>query len=149
MSQPSQVPPEQPTFDQAITQRLREAALDVLSAHPELRSVCVAFDYKGMLNDAKIVGGLWIGANGPVNELAAVFGSINQTLKLLEQQCSTAYAVVQHLRDQAGVLGKEIESRHATLQEVEAKIAQVRFDGSAGGRGSSEAEGHQGLPVRP
>ena len=84
MSNPPGPPPEEQgndssgrprlTFDEALCQKFRQLTNDCFNRHPELRSVVVVFDYNGGLNDAQVAKGLWLGENGAVKDIAAIFG---------------------------------------------------------------------------
>ena len=79
-------PQEQRTnvpFNIDILNHFRALAAEMLTQHPELRSVCLTLDFKGSLNTAKIDNALWLGETGAVERIDAIMGSIDQTLNLL------------------------------------------------------------------
>lgn len=109
--------PQRKPFDQAVADELKEAILGVLVRHPEVRSVAVAIDYKGRLNDAPINHGIWIGEGGRVERPDAVFGSLFQTLKLLEEMFARALALGSGLRDAVTALMAEVKRHDEEIQQ--------------------------------
>ncbi|MCI0421518.1 MAG: hypothetical protein L0312_20215 [Acidobacteria bacterium] len=142
MNEPEPRPVEQPLpFDAAACERIRNCFAEVLLRHPEVRSLSATIDYYGALNDAKINHGVWIGANGAVEQPDAIFGSLFQTLKILNIQLERGLALTEHLREQAQVLGAEVVKRHEELKgSGGARGTQV--EPSAGPPSTSGAETH-------
>jgi hypothetical protein len=136
-SQPEQTP--RPTFDAAICELLRSAALDILSRYPEARSIAAVVDFHGALNDAEVNKGIWLGENGPVKNPAEIFGSIFQTLRLLESQVGRAVELVQQLKDHAELLGSEVVKRSEELKQIEEAI-RSRRTGSAAAEGRADSQ---------
>lgn len=116
------------TFDQAICLRFRETIHHAFVAHPELRSVAVVFDYAGSLNDARVDKAIWLGPDGAVQSLAGVFGSIQNTLSLLDAQMTRAAAAEQQMRERVSILGAEAKSKHEELQKLERKKAALEAE---------------------
>lgn len=101
----------------------------VLATVPEIRSVAVIFDYFGSLNDAEISKGLWLGRKDPL-PLDAVFGSLMQTQRVLEEQTIHAFGQLQALR--TAVIA-ETENLHTILtQKAEALSGEASATGSDG-----------------
>ena len=106
------------TFDQAVTAELKTACQDIMLRHPEVGDLAVAINWKGNLNDAAIHHGLWIGRNGQVADLAGIFGSSGQAIKLLQTMLERAFNSYQSLRATSLKLGEII---HEQQKEVEAR----------------------------
>lgn len=101
----------------------------VLATVPEIRSVVVVFDYFGALNDAEISKGLWLGRKDPL-PLDAVFGSLMQTQRVLEEQTIHAFGQLQALRAAVVV---ETDNLHTILkQKAEALSGEASAAGSDG-----------------
>ncbi len=127
------------TFDVAVCLKLRRAFAEILAAHPEVRSLACSVDWNGPLNEANVMHGVWLGEDGIVSRPDAVFGSIAQTMRILDTQFTRAVELNNHLREQLAVLAteatkrneevqrldKEIEARRALLEEVQEKEANV------------------------
>lgn len=141
-NQPDQPEPTpRPTFDAAICEELRATALNILSRYPEARSIAAVVDFHGALNDAEVNKGIWLGENGPVKNPAEIFGSIFQTLRLLESQVGRAVELVQQLKDHAELLGSEVVKRSEELKQLEEEIRSRRTGLAAtDGRTASQEE---------
>lgn len=113
---PSQ--PERLTFDLAICEKLKQAAMQVLASHPEVRTVACVVDYYGDLNDADVQFGIWLGEHGTVMAPDQALGSMFATLKLWNQQFQTAVQLAANMRQKIEVLGAEINNRYAELQKL-------------------------------
>ena len=147
MEQPTQE--KKPTFDVAVCERLRHAIVDVLAGFPEVRSIACSVDYHGSLNDADINKGIWLGEGGPVTAPDAIFGSVFQTLRILETQCARALQLMESMRENVEVLGSEAVKRHEEIQrldaQIEARKEQLRGLGAAApAAGQEEAQEGQG-----
>lgn len=110
--------PERPTFDLAIAEKLRDAAVKVLTDHPEVRTVACIVDYHGNLNDADIQFGVWLGEDGTIMKPDQALGSMFATLKLFHQQLQTSVQLSVNMRRTLEVLGTEINKRYAELQKL-------------------------------
>jgi hypothetical protein len=136
---PNGPPPEEKgkaqTFDQAALARMRAAASEVLAVHPEVRSVIVVLDYKGPLNDAPIDKALWIGENGAVTGLDAMFGSAANLMRVMQHVFGSIDQRGQAMREEAQVLGNELVKRRQQLeQHTKSTKAAVAPDGDVGKR---------------
>lgn len=104
-----------PMFDEKVCETMGAAIKAVLAGTPEVRSIAVAVDYHGDLNDAKVGNAVWMGRRGAVQRPDEVFGSLMCTLRLAETMLARAYEVVGRLREQAQVLvqvaAREAEKR--------------------------------------
>lgn len=110
-------------FADEIADKLRRCAAEIFLQHPEARSLAMAIDYHGALNDAKIASGVWVErGNVAVQNPAAVFGSLMQTLKLLEMQFERALNQVTSLRADVESLMQE-KLDHATRRSEDAPPA--------------------------
>ena len=122
MTEPAAPPPEEKvqrqSFDTVAVATMQAAAVAVLSQHPEVRSVVVVLDYHGELNEAKVNRALWIGENGPVTSLPALFGSVNVTLRTLDFMFRRISETEQNLRERAQVLGAEVVKRQKELNAI-------------------------------
>ena len=117
-------------FDVKAQEPLRAAIQEVLATVPEVRSVVVVLDYFGPLNDAEISKGLWIGRKEPL-PLDAVFGSLMQTQRVVEEQTIHAFGQLQALKS---AVMRETESLHAILKQKEQALSGEAP--STGGDGS-------------
>ncbi len=133
------------SFEQKILAEFRVTAFERFAAHPELRSVVVVLDYAGALNDAPIDKALWIGKDGPINNIAAVLGSLDNVIATLEPMFARAITLNRNLRDQATVLGTELIKRRKELDELTAAIAAAK--NAATVQPSSDSGGGNLLPV--
>jgi len=86
------------TFDKAATGRLAQAANEVIAAHPEVRSVVVAIDYRGNLNTAAVDRVVWLGDKGQVIAPDAVIGSLQAVITATQFIVERAVIVEQSLR---------------------------------------------------
>lgn len=111
--------------------------------HPEVKTLGIAICWNGNLNDAKIVHGVWLGAEGPVLTPDGVIGSVFQALKLLDEQVGRSHELIEHMRDQALAIGQEAAKKHEELETLEAKIAR-RKEELAGLGGCAQAPGDVG-----
>ena len=114
------------TFDMKVCERVRRCFAETLAAHPEVRRLACSIDWSGDLNDAKIMHGVWLGASGIVAAPDAVYGSITQTLRMLDIQCSRALELNQHLREQCSVLATEVINRNGEIERLDKEIATRR-----------------------
>lgn len=121
-------PEPRPPFDVAVIDRLQAAVRDVLLNHPEVAAVAASVVWGGNLNDADITHGVWLGADGPVSTPAGIYGSIQQTMKMLGVQFGRAEQYAEHLQDQARVLGAEAIAKHEELQALQAQIEEARAE---------------------
>jgi hypothetical protein len=119
-------PPAPLPFDQAVAEEVRAALADVFLRHPELKAVGVAFSWAGSLNDAQILHGVWLGPTGRVNTLEGIFGSVAQTMKLLDQQMTSAYEAQAQMRNHATKAGQEAVTRHEEIQRLDQEIEARR-----------------------
>lgn len=115
---PTTEQPERLTFDQAIAEKLKQAATLILAEHPEVRTVACVVDYYGELNDANVQFGVWLGENGTVMSPDQAVGSLFATLKLAHQQLQVAVQIASNMREKIVVLGAEINKRYAELQQL-------------------------------
>lgn len=130
MTQPA-TPAETPakreeTFDVKICERLRQTFAEIFVAHPEVRSLACSIDWFGALNDANIMHGVWLGDVGIVAAPDAVFGSIMQSLRMLDSQCTRALELNQHLREQCSILATEVVNKNAEVKKLDEEIAARR-----------------------
>lgn len=137
----SQAQEKKPPFDVAVCESLRHAITNVLAGFPEVRSIAVSVDYHGALNDADINKGIWLGEAGPVTSPDAIFGSVFQTLRMLETQCGRALQLMEQMRENVEVLGAEALKRHEEIQRLDQEIA--RKTAQAGGSGTSTVAARQ------
>lgn len=72
-------------FDTAVTTRLQQASQNAIAAHPEIRSIVIAIDYRGGLAQSSIKKIVWTGdgPQGAVSAPDAVIGSIQVTTEAL------------------------------------------------------------------
>ena len=117
------------TFEVKAQQPVRAAIQAVLATVPEVRSVVVIFDYFGALNDAEISKGLWLGRKDPL-PLDAVFGSLMQTQRVLEEQTIHAYGQLQALR--AAVVTETEQLKNLLKQKAEILDGKTSAAGSDG-----------------
>ena len=75
--------PAEPMFDESIARTIQETVQKVLLDHPELRSVGVFFDYRGSLNDANVIRGVWQCSEGDVISPDAVSGSMTACARMM------------------------------------------------------------------
>jgi hypothetical protein len=106
-------------FDAALVEQFTDAIHAALTAHPELRSVAVAFDYVGDLNRSNVSKGVWMGAQGPVTQMDAVFGSSESSLCMLHTQMLRATQIHDNMRDEARALGTELLRRRQEREQTE------------------------------
>jgi hypothetical protein len=118
MTQPPDEKARGLSFDKATIQAFRKTVLEVCSEHPEVRSVVVTVDYAGGLNDANIDKALWLGADGPVKSIAAVLGSVSNTLRTLEIMFGRAIQLEAELRKQIQASGAEVVNQQKALHAV-------------------------------
>lgn len=128
------------TFDVAICEELRKAAISVLAKYPEARSIAAMVDYHGGLNDADINKGIWLGENGNNKSFVEVFGGLFQTLRLLEGQLSLASKMIENLREQAEVIGSEVVKKSEELKKIDEAIQSRRTQPTAAAGTPEEAE---------
>lgn len=110
-------------FDQAVIDRLRACFVDVFLRHPEVKCLAATVTWNGELNDADVRHALWLGPDGAVTKLDAVFTSVEQTLKLLAVQAARADELITKMRDTVRVLAGEVTTKR---EELEALNRQVR-----------------------
>jgi hypothetical protein len=135
---------ERQTFDQALTEQFRKHIHDAISAHPELRSVAVVFDYGGNLNDANVLKGVWQGEKGPVSDIPSVMGSITNGMAILSHQTQRLGQINKALQDDLIAVSRTLIQRRQELgvldqqQEADtgndASPAEDREVGSDSGR---------------
>lgn len=123
-------------FDKAAIAKMRESISELFVDHPEVRSVAVVFDYEGGLNDADIDKGLWLGTAGTVVSPAAIFGSIHNTMLVLEQMFVRASRLEQNMRDRYQLLASELLEKQ--------KNAEQNGDGAAGAVEHPAGSAHPG-----
>ena len=103
---------EQPQqeFYKDIHQNLRQAALDKMKQHPELRSVMIVFDWSGFLNDSKVPAGIWVsnGEDGKVDKPESVIGTGWQMLKLLDHVLLNAAALLKMREEQLKQVSEQL-----------------------------------------
>lgn len=110
--------PKKLPFDEAIISRFRDLIHELLTDHPELRTVGIVLDWNGPLNDAAIKAGLWICEDGGVATPVAIAGSINQTMKLLVQQVSRMSELEQGMREELAIIGQALVRKRQELIEA-------------------------------
>jgi len=116
-----QMPEEQEKrlpFDEEIAARFKDTIHRCLTDFPELRSVIVAFDWAGNLNDAPIKAGVWQGERGGVDSAAGIVGSIQQTIKVMEQQFLRLHKLEQAMREELTVIGQELVRKKEELARL-------------------------------
>ena len=118
-------------------------ALEILSRYPEARTIAAVVDYHGLLNDAEINKGVWLGENGAVKSPDEIFGSLLQTLRLFESQFGRAVELVTQFIEHVEVLGAESVKRHEELKSLNEAIQARRADLAAVG-GSPQKEEKEG-----
>ena len=114
------------TFDEAACEALRQAIVQVIQEHPEVRSVAVTLDYKGALNDATVQKGLWLGEEGVVTAPDAILGSTMQNLRMLEEQLGRMFQVAGGMRESLQVLGEELVSKNEEKESLEKSLEAMR-----------------------
>lgn len=132
---PEQPETEKVQFDEHLCNAQKELALALFQQFPMLRSIGVTFDYYGALNDAQVQKGVWMSDKGPVSSADAIFGSMFQTLRLLQEQFARAIDYGAHLRESVEVmtiesvrLHNDIQEKTTELQRLEAAIQGKRDD---------------------
>ena len=119
-------PPQQKqTFDKRICERYKELTAELFLEFPELRSVAVALDYAGELNEARVKRGIWISDKGPVTQAAAIHGSIHQALHVLEQMFVRARTLSEAMREEMIQLGEQLIEKHKEVQNGQEKEKEV------------------------
>lgn len=96
------------TFDQAISVHFHEAIFLALRDHPELRSVAVTLDYEGLLNEAVLHKGVWLGRRGTVSRLDELVGSLQQLLEMVQYQVNRLATIGQQYAQQAAAAAQEL-----------------------------------------
>lgn len=130
MSEPGESSPNEPagpqTFDQRACAFLRQAHALIFASCPEARSVASVVDYYGNLNDAQIQKGVWHSDQGEVVNADAIFGSMFQTLRLMEEQFHRAIGVGARLRQEAANLSlynkQLLEANERLEKEIQEKL---------------------------
>lgn len=122
MSEPQE---EKVQFDERLCQAQKELALAMFQQFPMLRSLCTTFDYYGKLNDAQVQKGVWMSDKGPVSSADAIFGSMFQTLRLLEEQFGRAIDYGAKLRETVEVLTVESVRLHNDIQEKTTELGRL------------------------
>jgi hypothetical protein len=124
-------------FDARACETVRLAFTQVFKDHPEVRSLALTIVWVGALDDAQIHHGIWVAKdadNKPtvVSAPDAVYGSLAQTLRMLDNQLHRAAELNQHLREQCAVLGTEVINKSGQLKKLEEEIAakRVMLDGN-------------------
>ena len=126
-------------FDVRACAILREAHAVIYAQCPEVRSIGSTLDYFGHVNDANVQKGIWSSENGPVQAVDAIFGSMFQTMRLLENQFSAAVEVAAAMRAEAEALASaniELRKEREAIQEEIAACRSVRDGIPADGAGS-------------
>lgn len=113
---------ERPSFDEVIVAKMRTCFQGIFADHPEVATIAATISWRGGLNEARVLHGLWLGENGIVVRPDEIFGSIEQCMKMLVQQVSRAGELTEHLRETVEVLGTEATKKHEELKEVEARV---------------------------
>jgi hypothetical protein len=121
-------PPRLP-FDQIAHAILQQAHQLILARCPEVRALATSIDYHGALNDAGVVRNVWSSRDGPVLAADAVFGSLFQTLRLVEEQFATAVAVAANVREEVQNLSTEAVALRRAANEQE----HAQEEGGRGG----------------
>lgn len=119
---------EKMQFDEQLCQFQKELALGMFQQFPMLRSIGVTFDFYGNLNDAQIQKGVWMSDKGPVSSADAVFGSMFQTLRLLQEQFGRAIDIGADLRRSIEVMTVESVRLHNAIQEKSAELQRLEAD---------------------
>ena len=89
---------DKPMFDQDILNALSATIRQLFERHGDvLRSVGVFLDYKGGLNEAEILHGLWVGANGIVSDPAAIAGSMATCAHLQAKIMDRGMQLIEHI----------------------------------------------------
>ena len=114
--------PRPETFDVQVCEKIRKLFADVLTAHPEVRSLACSIDWFGAMNNSQIHHGVWLGEGGLVGSPDGIFGSIQQTLKMLETQCSRAVDLHNHLREQVAILATEAANKSEEIKRLDEEI---------------------------
>lgn len=109
-----------------MAERLRLCIQDIVLHHPEVKAVAASVAWQGDLNDANINHGVWLGVDGPVLTPDGIFGSIQQTLKMLGEQFGRADQLVGHYQDRGQLLGQELVAKHEELETLQAQIEAKR-----------------------
>lgn len=110
-----------PTFDEAVCAKIKECFQRIFVEHPEVAALSASVVWRGELNNAHINHGVWVSADGPGGVAAApdvIFGSIHQTIRLLEQQVGRAVDLITMLRERVVVLGTELARKEGTREET-------------------------------
>jgi hypothetical protein len=125
-------PAPKKTFDALICEKLKQLITEhIFTVHPEVRGLAVSIDWASALNDADIKHGIWIGSP-PSDEIVskpdAIHGSIRQTLRMLDLQCSRAVRLNEHLRGQLQNLATEVVRKNEELKKIEEEIQRRRSE---------------------
>lgn len=144
----SEAPPEEKAtgtpFHVAAIESFRHTINEVLAKHPEVRSCTAVLDYRGGLNSAQIDKAIWMGENGPVQDIAAVIGSINNTLLALEVMFVRAHVLEEQLRQRLANLSKEV-----IVKESDAQTANTDTVGGKTDAGGLSREHQRAVACEP
>lgn len=99
--------------------------MEVIQRHPEVRSIAVAIDYHGLLNEAQVNKGLWLGENGAVTTPEAIFGSFFVTLNLLTVQFQRMAELGAQLKKQAEELAKKTLAESQEYARLKQELEQL------------------------
>ncbi len=131
--------PEGP-FDQELSGAGQLFALEMLSRHPELRSVAIVFDYQGQLNDAAVIKAMFRSSTGVQATPEAIFGTMNNTIRLIDFLAKSAGQAVNGIQRAASEAGqqalafssqaeekaKNVESLAREEQRLQARVDVLR-----------------------
>jgi hypothetical protein len=132
-------------FDQFACAVLRQAHAAIFAHCPEVRSVGSTLDFYGALNDAPVQKGVWSSDHGPVDTADGIFGSMFQTLRLMEEQFGKAIELGAQMRDDIQALTEEnVKLREINEQlqgEIERRAQQLGIGTEVGDGVPADGDG--------
>lgn len=108
-----------------MLEELRQAYVPIFLNHPEVGAFVTAICWRGALNDAHVLHGLWMGPTGPVRDPATIFGSAWQTLKLFDMTMARATEMLSNAQERVTILLSEEKDRREELARLEARVAEL------------------------
>lgn len=113
-------------FDVAVCERLRQTFMEIFLEFPEVKCLSSTITWNGNLNDANIMHGIWLSPTGNVGSPDGIITSIEQTMKMLNEQFNRASNLVKFFSDQTRVLAEEVVRRNAELEEVKKALEAAK-----------------------
>jgi hypothetical protein len=114
-----QAPTSPEAFDAKVLQAFGELVHRQLRTCPELRGVGIVLDFQGELNEV-VKSGAWITRTSMINgnrSLPEIFGSLEQTGRLMSKQMETALNVISQMAQKAKELHDQIIEGEAIRAE--------------------------------